>query len=366
MVADTLADRLAQEYVTKDSLVLDPFCGTGRTLFASLTQGARRVVGIDVNPLALLIARAKGVVLSRSVAERLQLELNRGVDPAVDSCVGVERRRVAWFARNTERELFAIAAAISSAACTPEETIALSAILSATAREVSYCRKDQWKVHRLPPAARSAFHPSAFPAFFRRLERFIQEGETTSGKNDSVSSRASFVLGDARRITETLSTQKLPPKYDLVFSSPPYGDSRTTVQYGGISGICLDIVRHVAGANVGSLRGCDIDRLALGGSDPNRGTWDDSTKELRSYWPGPSESEGGRRVSRFLMDFVASCREMAQVTTSRGRIILVVGNRSVLGFRVRLDQIACDVLDVLGFSVGCRHRFASVSAAEFC
>src|SRR5882724_1516207 len=58
MIADSLATALASDHVTTDSIVLDPFCGTGRTLMAASAIGATGI-GMDVNPLAVLITQAK-------------------------------------------------------------------------------------------------------------------------------------------------------------------------------------------------------------------------------------------------------------------------------------------------------------------
>src|SRR5438874_12939771 len=47
---------LLQQYTTPESLVLDPFCGSGVTLIEALKLG-RRAIGIDINPAAALLSR---------------------------------------------------------------------------------------------------------------------------------------------------------------------------------------------------------------------------------------------------------------------------------------------------------------------
>src|SRR6266540_1186769 len=58
MIADRVAIELAERFVTVGDRVLDPFCGTGRTVIAAAARGAE-CVGVDVNPLAVLLVRAK-------------------------------------------------------------------------------------------------------------------------------------------------------------------------------------------------------------------------------------------------------------------------------------------------------------------
>src|SRR5947207_15868160 len=60
MIADDFALTAAMRYVKQGSVVLDPFCGTGRTLYAAASCGGQ-CFGVDINPLAVLIARAKNV-----------------------------------------------------------------------------------------------------------------------------------------------------------------------------------------------------------------------------------------------------------------------------------------------------------------
>lgn len=49
-----------------DSIVLDPFCGSGTTLVEAVRAGVP-TVGVDVNPLAILIAKVKTTPLPRSI-----------------------------------------------------------------------------------------------------------------------------------------------------------------------------------------------------------------------------------------------------------------------------------------------------------
>ena len=114
--------------------IVDPFCGSGTVLVETRAAGLR-AVGVDLNPLAVLVARAKtwtvpprrapaarrrrtrsrGSVLAagkaarRSGAEPAPLRKPRGFDPNARN-----RRLASWFAPHVRRELELIAAAAST------------------------------------------------------------------------------------------------------------------------------------------------------------------------------------------------------------------------------------------------------------
>lgn len=58
MLHPLLVDFLIDAYAEKENVVFDPFCGSGVTLLQSGING-HESIGFDINPLALLIARAK-------------------------------------------------------------------------------------------------------------------------------------------------------------------------------------------------------------------------------------------------------------------------------------------------------------------
>lgn len=53
-----LLDQLLDLYTTPESLVFDPFCGSGSTLVAAAHKGLS-FKGLDVNPLAVLLSRVR-------------------------------------------------------------------------------------------------------------------------------------------------------------------------------------------------------------------------------------------------------------------------------------------------------------------
>lgn len=151
VLAELLAERNAD-------LIVDPFCGSGTTLVEARAAGMR-AVGTDLNPLAVLVARAKtwtvpprrrnamrdlghelagaaiaaGKAARRSGAEPAPLRKPKGFDPNARN-----RRLAAWFAPHVRRELELLASAIDEhRADDPEMADVLTACLSAILYKVS-------------------------------------------------------------------------------------------------------------------------------------------------------------------------------------------------------------------------------------
>ena len=71
-------------YVPSDAVVLDPFCGSGTTLVESVQLG-RPCVGVDLNPLAVAISRAKvQPIVLEDVLDRI-LELAQAFPGTIDT-----------------------------------------------------------------------------------------------------------------------------------------------------------------------------------------------------------------------------------------------------------------------------------------
>lgn len=135
----------------------------------------------------------------------------------------------------------------------------------------------------------------------------------------------------------------LEDRYDVLLTSPPYGDSKTTVQYGGVSGICLDVVSRIHGLEGHYTTGNDIDRACLGGRRA-----DSSLTDLRRYWAGAPGGESAFRISAFLEEFAQTSRALTSLLKPGGTMVMVVGRRSVGGFRVKLDAFLDDRMTALG------------------
>ncbi len=327
MVPDELAIKLAKSHVTETSKVLDPFCGSGRFLMASAALGAD-CVGYDVNPLACILTAAKAANPRMGILETIakeaanpQIRRIRAIPISLRSKVKVQ-----WFSDKVASELAAIIKWINRLDLTAAERLIVAASLSAATRDAAWIRKSGWKLHRVSEPERNHWNISAWDRFAYRLTHYI---------NDScmmpILGNVKVQLQHAHTVPQIRKPKSL---YDVILTSPPYGDSYSTVQYGGASGICLDVVSRIHGLEDSFSYGHEIDTSCLGGM---KNTEIGPIKGLRKYWAGSSQSDAAIRISHFLKEYALSCKGVANSLKPGGKAIYVVGRRSVEGFRLKLD-----------------------------
>ena len=350
MISNDLAEELAIRYARNGLRVLDPFCGTGRTLFAAAAVGAL-CTGTDVNPLACIITRAKAARVSSATVGSLATEVDQISMRSPWAPLNLRGDdSVKWFSRSAEAELSKLVTWINGLGASREELLVLAAVLSATTRDVSFARKTGWKLHRMSAEARLRHRPSARTRFARRLRSVA--GELAA--RDPLMGTCDAFVADATTLESEIARVGEGRCFDLVLTSPPYGDSRTTVQYGGISKLCLRAVRGIQGLDVELGKFEQIDRRCLGGGHFGPQRREPPLDIVRKYWKGGRTNEARARVRNFLVDFEEAVISVGRTVRIGGRFVAVLGRRLAGGRRVYLDRFLADVLAKEGFEVEAR------------
>ena len=348
MVPNDLAADITAAFAIKDARVLDPFCGSGRLLMPAAELGAY-CVGVDVNPLAALILRAKSAWIGYDGTAKLLRSFDHfDFSAAADEYDLELGRQVEWFSARSRTELSQLIHWINFEERTKPEALVLSTILSATARDVSYCRMKQWKLHRMSRTERESYYRDAISTYRARLSDYVAETACLT----KLLGRCTIIAGQSQELATLLEEHDECHPFDIVITSPPYGDSRTTVQYGGLSSLCIGVVRHVRGVEIEFCSAASIDSGCLGGSNASRDLVSEASAQpfcLKQYWNGPAASREADCLGRFSTDLAHCCAQAAKVLTPEGRFVMIVGRRSVGGWRFYLDDFLTDVMARLEF-----------------
>lgn len=328
MMAPPVARRLIGEFSKPGDVILDPFCGSGTVIAEAVLQG-RRAIGYDINPLALLIARVKSTPLEPKSLRRAFQQIQRAYYSGIEGSRPEFQNLDFWFKPQVILDLTRLKTAIIGV-----HVLAMRdffwVVFSRVVRESSNTRKGEFKLFRLPPEKLEKHRPDVWKLFFQRASEAIEIMEEFSLKTSG---------GVRPPVVENHDVRKpfaLPDSsIDLVLTSPPYGDSQTTVAYGQFSRLSaqwLDLWTE------------DVDRAGLGGR-PARldGTNSEALLEALNQVREQDEKRG-RQVKSFYADFQTCLENIARVVRRGGYAIWVTADRKVKGVLLPTHQFIVDEL----------------------
>lgn len=330
MMIPQVAGRLLDKYGQNARRVLDPFCGTGTSLVEANLRGVA-AVGVDLNPLACLIARAKTTVIN---LQKLDLYLKNFNDFLFAARFNGMKSEVElpafpnidfWFDKQIQHDLAIIKKYITEIAETDVQNF-FKVGFSGTVREVSWTRNGEFKLYRMTEEQRRRFQPDIFGTMEAKLARNrkgLQTFEASKKSSETTVYRkaASEIVFDS--------------SFDLILTSPPYGDSRTTVAYGQYSRLSNQWLDF---ENVSSL-----DNSLLGGKTSKQSIEFES-KVLRETLEtiGAKDEKRALEVTSFYTDYQKSIKNVARAVRTGGFACFVVGNRRVKGVNLPTDEITSD------------------------
>jgi site-specific DNA-methyltransferase (cytosine-N4-specific) len=315
--------------------LLDPFCGSGSALVEAMLHGMPSF-GVDLNPFATLLAKVKTTPLDPAGLRRSHAKIASRYDDFDGANPDVDLPTLEfWFSARAIRNLGRLRSAIAEVR--PVEVRAFfDMCLAETARYVSWTRRDEYKVFRIPESKRRDWHPDVLASFSQVVSRNVERMADFVSRLPSGAPHASVVAGDVR-LPGTIPEGP----YDMMVTSPPYGDSRTTVAYGQFSSLCL--------AWLGYDRKTvnTIDRTSLGGI-PARGPSESFASATLSRQLKEIEAKDRSRaadVQAFYADLCVAFRNIAAALFPGGRACVVVGNRTVKGIRLETDVILSELFE---------------------
>ena len=340
MMIPQVARKLLEQYGARGGWLLDPYCGTGTSLVEASIYGMN-AVGCDINPLVRLIASAKTTTLSLDA-------LDTGIESLLDAFArgsldknGSSTDRIPpvlnrdyWFSTKVVKCLSAIRELILSV---DDETTRnfLWVAFSETVRECSYTKNGEFKLVRMRAEKLESHNPDVFGIFRGKLARNREGLAAYIERRQDVD----VLVTDAN--TANGETPRVPQSFDLVITSPPYGDSPTTVAYGQFSRLSAEWI--------GLPNPRKVDRLSMGGSRRN-GHLPDSPVTPAMEEIRIADEKRALQVEAFYFDLRNSIKTIASITSDRATVCYVVGNRRVKGVTLPTDEFVAFTFGEFGFS----------------
>jgi len=336
-----VARKLIHLYGKSAKTLYDPYCGTGSSLVEGLVEGLE-VFGTDINPLARLIAEAKTDFsinpddLIREVGKFQSAIYERNAKSFIPEIRNINF----WFKNEVIEPLGKIRFYVDGI---KDEHIRrfFQIAFSETVRESSNTRKGEFKLFRYSTDKLEKYSPDPYKIMFSKLERNLK-GYVHFTKIIEQSNRPlSAIILPLNSVNQVPSNELPEDSIDIVVTSPPYGDSHTTVAYGQYSRLSSEWLSLIEKQN--------IDNDLMGGK---------RIKELPSF---PSNSlnlaiklifdkspKRALEVASFYVDLFSSIENVAKLLRINGHACYVVGNRTVSSVILPTSEAIKDFFEFRG------------------
>lgn len=347
---------LSQTSENERICLLDPFAGSGTVLVEGMLKGID-IVGIDINPLAILLCKAKTTIIIPEVlvdsSKRLKSRINRIKSTKFKDYFfdGIDK----WFTKAAIKDLTILRRSIIK-----EPQIEMRRFFWATfcevVRIVSNSRDCTYKLHIKPQEEIKNYNKDALKIFVQTLDfniskylsfytnlkgngRLIKGGTAYKGIIDIRLSNSVEYLKHTRR------------KFNLVLTSPPYGDNHTTVSYGQYSIMPLrwiqwiDIDDKINSDIFNTLSG--IDKISLGGrssrdflDDKHLDVLNKSAKLMNQYNQITElDADKVQKLVAFYSEYNDFLSAISKRLKPNSVSVWTLGNRKIAKLEICMDKI---------------------------
>ncbi|MCX8097098.1 MAG: site-specific DNA-methyltransferase [Spirochaetes bacterium] len=309
---------LIKNFSNDNSIVFDPFLGSGVSAVESIIS-RRNFIGYDINPLGVLISKVRTTPIpTRELLETLNFIVQNFDNQAAEkpSFTNIDY----WFNESVAKSLSKIKKTILQIQDRVRDFFLVA--FSETVRKVSLTDHNEYKL--LKDSSKIVEDVNVIKTFNEISQRNIKL-LTDFYRTNEVSGK--IISIQVRNILDGLDFDY---PADLIITSPPYGDSRTTVAYGQFSRLSLQWI----GINE------NIDKKSLGGkiskihTNLPSETLYTTLKEILKV-----DERRAVEIFSFYEDLYNAIKVIAKSVKRGGYVCFVVGNR-----RVRKVDLPTDII----------------------
>ena len=363
-VTQSLIIEAISEALPKDALAIDPYMGSGTSLLSCMEYGLG-VFGQDINPMAVLLVNAKTSCYDvnaienslKIIKERIYADSETSIDinfPGIDK----------WFTKQTQQDLSKIRRGIRA-----EKNKSIRYLYWIVMAEVirlgSNDRTSTFKLHQRTVEDIAKRKIDIISDFYGLCERSISDLRLFKEKLEEKNFIEKDEYCKPLKISWGNSLDKIQSdlKFDLLVSSPPYGDNHTTVTYGQHSYLELqwidpnDLDPNIDYDYLRSTQ--EIDRQSLGGRIDSKKIHDSlsgilsripSLKAFYDTLPNDERSLYNKTIS-FIQDFEQSLNVIIESMNDNAFYVWTIGNRNVNKREIPNDSILIDLMKNRGIEL---------------
>jgi len=340
-----IAHRLIREWSEEGDTVLDPFCGSGTVLVEALLQN-RNAVGVDINPLAYIIAKVKITKLNpdlvnqeiESILDEVQQKMEFFREGTYNVKTYIFNNIFHWFKRDVADKLTIIKESIVDEKYRNEDIFNLLQVcFSMTIRKASNIafEDNPYFIRSKTGEDLKKHSPDVLKIFQEQvMDAVLRLNEFSKLCPNSV--KCSVYETDARVLP--LEDNSI----DLIVTSPPYGEESHTMSYSRFAKLSL----LWFGMTPSDLR--YVERRTLGGNEvPLRPLTENLDLQLNEI--SKKNEKRAKEVFSFIWSYKNCLKEMYRVLAPNSYIGIVIGDRSAAGVPVSNGIITKQLGELMGF-----------------
>lgn len=351
MMIPQVARKLIEEYCPEEgdlNLLFDPYMGSGTSLVEASIRGIKSI-GTDLNPLARFMAKVKTTQIGIAEIEQVYSDIIDSMENYTPQYGRYTYDHITkhefWYSKENLDKLSYLTEIIDNIE-NPDIKDFFKLSLSELIRESSYTRNGEFKRYRMTEERIKTFEYDPLINLAKKLNRNIEGLKEIN----QINNWGTAMIEDFNSINE-IPVDLIPEgSIDMVVTSPPYGDSRTTVAYGQFSRWANEWFKFENAKN--------LDSVLMGGKKATSFDWKSESiiEELNKI--KSIDEKRYCEVMSFLDDYKKSIKHVATSIRKGGRICYVVGNRTVKEVQIPLDYFTAEMFEKEGFM----HNYTFVRA----
>lgn len=332
-----IVSRLIEKYTKRGDFIVDPFGGCGTTLVESKVMG-RPSIAVDINPVAVLITKAKITPLDSNKIEKEYIFLKKRLETYnkdIKVKIPQHERINYWFKPEEKRKLAFILAEISKVEDQDMRDFlfcGFSNILKNCSIWLQKSNKPTRDLNKIPSEPISTF--------LKQIKKMLQ-GNTKLfeilEKNKNLKTKSKVFCADARKIPIKGST------ISLIVTSPPYVTSYEYADLHQLTVLWLEYTKDLSDFRkrfIGTSYHTKKDLILNSTIAENI-----RTKLLKI------DKKTADEVSTYFSEMNQVFVEMKRILKKGGKTCIVVGNTSLRGVSILNAEVFVEQLQNIGLKV---------------
>lgn len=338
-----LVRKIIKTFTYENASVLDIFSGSGTTLLECKYIGIHQAYGIELNPFAVFMTNIKLQTIDEHETFSCLGSLKKKFLSKNYEFPLISFKNIGfWYSENVIYSLSKLFNIILNISDIKTRNFYLL-IFCDISRKTSLLNHSGFKMHRSQTKIQNNFEPNIWDEFYKSAKRNLDLLKNNNVLVRHKNTNQKLIQGDSREIHPEIPENSI----DLILTSPPYGDSRTTVAYGQYSRLPWQWLSQ----NDDIIK---LDNKLLGGNTKNldKSILDFSLK-LKEQTKEIEKVDNSKRVNdviAFYNDLYTTLISATHYLKKNGYFILVTGNRTVKKVHLRTDIIITEFARTLGYS----------------